>query len=287
MGGAKVAHLVLVAWVVCGSAGAAVMPMSPEPGQAPERAAKELYELKVVESGYDVTIRETERGPTHSQIEFEMAVLPPTFIASAVVLFKAVYDVAKERGFEYAFISGPTANASPPQNDGRRRGAMKVFLTKDRETPLRALLGADYSPVAQRQFDRAGWLSVTQFARMFGEGENRGRGVMDPLSDLIGIYSHSSGGEPAYRVSKNGQDYFIETRAAAAWRTPVRLVVPTESQRAEAAAQGIRFSAGLGTADEPFSFLRIEEAVPGSGGRTAIFYVLFSGFGPDLLYKLP
>lgn len=288
MSRARVAQLGVVAWLACGWAGAARVAGSPEPEQAPVPTAK-LYQLKVVEPGYDVTIRETERGPAHSLIEIENTVVPPHFTAGTVVLFKAVYDIAKERGFEYAFMNERTAS-SPPPNDGRRITAA-VFMTKDRKTPLRELLGADYSPEAQRRFDREGWMSVTQLARMFGEGGNRGGGVSDPLTDLIGVYSHMPGGEPTYRVSKKGPNYFIEGRAAAGWRTPIRLVALTESQRAEAAAEGLRFSAGLrtnqGSADQQFDILRIEEAVPGSGGRTATFYVLFSWFGPDLLYKLP
>ena len=63
---------------------------------------------------------------------------------------------------------------------------IKVFMTKDRQMPLRALLGADYSQQAQEQFDRDGWMSARQFERMF-EADGRAR-VSDPLSDLIGVF---------------------------------------------------------------------------------------------------
>lgn len=264
MGIARAAHLVLLAWFVYGA------------GQPPPRTSKEPY-------------REIERGPAYSLIEIDISGARPSFGAGIVVLFKAVYDIAKERGFAYAFAVEPAANAPPPPGGAQRVATVKVFMTKDRETPLQTLLGADHSQRAQEQFDREGWMSVRQLARMF-EADTRRVRANDPLSDLIGVYSLTAEGEPFYRVSKKGQDYFLESRQPAGWSTPVRLVAVTQSQRAQAAAQGIVFSAGLrmreGSADQGFDILRIEEALPGSG-RSVILHVLFSWFGPNLLYKLP
>ena len=42
----------------------------------------------------------------------------------------------------------------------------------------------------------------------------------------------------------------------------------------------------LGSADQQFDILRIEETLPGAG-RTVILHVLYTWFGPNLLYKLP
>jgi hypothetical protein len=270
MGRVRVAHLALVLFV-CSPAGAAVA-AAQQPGQPSARSGNEPYQ-------------ETQRGPAHSVIEVSIA--DPGF-ATTVVLLKAVYDIATERGFAYAFaVPAPGAAASPSGGQGVAR--LKVFMTKDRETPLRTLLGADYSEQAQGQFDREGWTSVSQLARMFEAG-SRGGLVNDPLSDLIGVFSLRADGDPNFRVSKTGPDYFVESRGPAGWSKPVRLVAMTDAERAKAAKSGINASSGLrmieGSADQQFDILRIEEPLPGSG-RTVILHVVYSWFGPNLLYKLP
>ena len=112
----------------------------------------------------------------------------------------------------------------------------------------------------------------------------------DPLSDLVGVYSHMPKGEPAYRVSKDAQGYVWQSRdpESAAWVTPLRLVPITESERARAAAKGVVFSVGLsmkgGSADQQFDLLRVDEARPGAA--KIVTYVLYSWFGPNVLYKL-
>jgi hypothetical protein len=271
-GKTKSARLVLLAWFACGQAASAA-PIPQQAGQSPASPGGAPY-------------RETERGPAHSLIEISVA---GQGFSGMVVLLKAVYDIAKERGFAYAFATRPAADPAPPPDGAPGVAAIKVFMTKDRETPLRLLLGADYSQQAQEQFDREGWMSVSQLARMF-EADNRGGRASDPLADLIGVFSLTAEGDPAFRVSKTGQDYFVESRGAAGWVKPIRLVVMTDSERAKAAKSGIAVSAGLrmtqGSADQGFDILRIEEALPGSG-RTVILHVLFSWFGPNLLYKLP
>ena len=132
-------------------------------------------------------------------------------------------------------------------------------------------------------------MSLSQLSRMFEAG-NRTARTSDPLSDLIGIYSLTADGEPAFRVSKVGQDYFMESRREDAWSKPTRLVATTESERAKAAKSGFNYSAGLrmnqGSADQNFDILLVEEALPGSA-RTVVLHVLFSWFGPNMLYKLP
>lgn len=275
MGTATIARLALLALLVCGPAGAAV-PSAQKPGQAPARTGKEPY-------------RETDRGPAHSLIEIEISPGPQSFATGMVVLFKAVYDIAKERNFAYAFAPEQAANASPPQSGAPGVVRVKVFMTKDREMPLRALLAGDYSERAQAQFDREGWMSIRQLARMF-EGDNRAARASDPLSDLIGVYSLRAEGEPSLRVSKVGPDYFLESRQGDGWGKPTRLAAIAESERAKAAKSGVIFSAGLrmnqGSADQNFDILRIEEALPGSG-KTVVLHVLFSRSGPNMLYKLP
>ena len=269
---AKMALLVFLAWFACSPTAATAAPIPQQPGQTPASTRKEPY-------------RETERGPAHSLIEISLA--EPGF-RNMLALVIAVYDIARERGFAYAFATAPAANAAPPPGGAPGVVVIKVFMTKDRQMPLRALLGADYSQQAQDQFDRDGWMSVRQFERMMEAG-NRGR-VSDPLADLIGVFSLMAEGDPAFRVSKTGPDYFVENRGPDGWAKPVRLVAMTDAERAKAATSGLAVSAGLrmtqGSADQGFDILRIEEALPGSG-RTVILHVLYTWFDPNLLYKLP
>ena len=64
----------------------------------------------------------------------------------------------------------------------------------------------------------------------------------------------------------------------------------TDAERAKAAKSGMNVSAALrmtvGSADQQFDFLRVEEPLPGST-RTVVLHVLYTWFGPNLLYKLP
>ena len=75
-----------------------VMLAAQQAGRAGERTDKGLYVLKVVEPGYDVTVKEIERAPRYSVLE--MTGLVPTITAGGVVLFRAMHDIAKERGFD-------------------------------------------------------------------------------------------------------------------------------------------------------------------------------------------
>ena len=268
----KTALIVLLAALTCAPAAAAAAPIPQQPGQAQAPTGKEPY-------------RETERGPAYSLIEITLA--GPGF-RSMLSLVKAVYDIAKERGFAYAFATVPAADPAPPPGGAPGVVVIKVFMTKDRQMPLRALLGADYSQQAQDQFDRDGWMSVRQFERMLDAG-SRGR-ASDPLADLIGVFSLMAEGDPAFRVSKMGPDYFVESRGPDGWANPVRLVAMTDAERAKAAKSGMNVSAALrmtlGSADQQFDFLRVEEPLPGST-RTVVLHVLYTWFGPNLLYKLP
>jgi hypothetical protein len=286
MGRTKTVVLGLAAWAVCGSPLSALPLMVPQPAQAAARAGNQLYQLRLEERGYAITIKEVGQGAAFSIIQIETTGLLPSFTTGAVAIFKAVYDIARARGFEYAVaINLPGAPRTP--NDGQRI-AVKVFMTKDRRTSLQELLGPEYSPEAQRRFDREGWMSVTQLRAMF---EGRRGVVTDPLADLIGDYSLQPDGEPIYRVSKDTQGYVIAARTIDGWSTPLPLASITEAERSQAAAGGMRMSAGLrttkGSADQGFDVLRVEEPVPGSPGSTVVLYVMFTWFGPDLIYKRP
>ena len=141
-----------------------------EPKRATERTEKGLYLLKVVEPGYDVTVKETERGAAFSLLE--MSGVVPTVTAAGVVLFRAVYDIAKERKFEFTFI--PPRREQPPDStargaEGRRVSLVaKVFMTNDAKISLKELLGAEHTAEAQQLFDSTGYRSVAQLAALFG-----------------------------------------------------------------------------------------------------------------------
>jgi hypothetical protein len=139
------------------------------------RTDKGLYLLKVVEPGYDVTVAETERAATWSELEVRGVV--PTVTAGGVVVFRAACDIAKERHFGFVFLA--PSRESGAQDTTARDGAgrhlslvRKLFLTNDPKTPLRDLLGTDYSADAQQMYDQTGYRSVAQLQTLVG---GRGR----------------------------------------------------------------------------------------------------------------
>lgn len=133
------------------------------------RTEKGLYHLKIVEPGFDVTVTEIERRPQSSVLEMKGVV--PTVTADGTTLFRAIYDIAKERDFEYVFILPPPKGTKrlPRQSDGwHLSDVMTVFMTNDPKTPLKELLGPDYSAEAQQQFEPRGYMSVAMFKVLFG-----------------------------------------------------------------------------------------------------------------------
>lgn len=166
--------------IIGGAAALAVIVVSPlarltaqEPPRAGGRTEKGLYLLRVVETDHDVTVKETERAATFSVLEMSGRV--PTVTAGGVVLLRAVYDIAKERKFEYTFSppprQGSTAGTTKREAGGRRFSVVtKVFMTNPKTT-LKELLGADYTPEAQQLFDLRGYQSVTQLAKILGGGK--------------------------------------------------------------------------------------------------------------------
>jgi len=123
--------------------------------------------MTVVEPGYDVTVKELERGDNYSILEMKGAV--PTVTAGGVVLFRAIYDIAKERGFEYTFSAPSRQGTAKRGPEGRQVfTVVKVFMMKDDKTALKELLGDDYSKEAQEMFDRNGYMSASLLAPLFG-----------------------------------------------------------------------------------------------------------------------
>jgi hypothetical protein len=147
------------------------MSIAQESGRGVGRTEKGLYLLRVVEPGYDVTVKEIERAPTFSTLE--MSGVVPTITASGVVMFRAIYDIAKERKFEYVFVAPPgqgqPRGMAPRGSTGRQVSVVtKAFMINDAKTPLKELLGADYTTEAQQLFDLRGYQSVAELAKMFG-----------------------------------------------------------------------------------------------------------------------
>ena len=168
-------HLVLLLAAVPGVHAQQAPAAPPGPGTAPLRTEKGLYLLRVVEPGYDVTVTETAREANGSTLDVRGVV--PTITAGATVLFRAAYAIATERHAEYVFIipAGPERRSGLGErgSEGRQLSmVLKVFITSGPKTPLKELLGPDYSAEAQQQFDQHGYMPVAQLALMFG---GRGR----------------------------------------------------------------------------------------------------------------
>jgi hypothetical protein len=155
-------------------AAALAVPARPVNGQAvdrvPTRTERGLYLLKVVEPGYDITVTEVERGGQHSTVD--MIGVVPTVTAGGTVMFKAIYDIAVERGFEYTFTTSrplPPSDAAPLPEKGRYTSLrVKIFFTHDANVALKDLLGDEYDERAQRLFDQTGYQSVTRLKVLFG-----------------------------------------------------------------------------------------------------------------------
>ena len=157
----RAAGLVAPAAALLLFSGSAAVTFAQDAGSLPARTEKGLYVLKVVEPGYDVTVTETERAATSSTIDIRGVV--PTITAGATVLFRAAYDIATARQFAFVFLA-------PPRDASGRHlsGVHRLFLTNDPKTPLRDLLGTDYSEKAQQMYDRSGYMPVAKLQMMFG-----------------------------------------------------------------------------------------------------------------------
>ena len=167
----RAAGLVAPAAALLLFSGAATVTFAQDAGSLAARTEKGLYVLKVVEPGYDVTVTETERAATSSTIDIRGVV--PTITAGAAVLFRAAYDIATARQFAFVFLAplrdDDTRAQTTRDASGRHlSGVHRLFLTNDPKTPLRDLLGTDYSEKAQQQFDKSGYMSVAQLQLMFG-----------------------------------------------------------------------------------------------------------------------
>lgn len=136
-----------------------------------DRTEKGLYRLRVVEPGHDVTVTETARASTHSVIE--MTGIVPTITAGGTVLFRAIYDIAREREFTHFFAPQPSGLSEDraPRTDAGRQVTVtaRVYMTKDPKTPLKDLMGEDYSAAAQAAFDPRGYMPIATLAKMFGK----------------------------------------------------------------------------------------------------------------------
>lgn len=140
-----------------------------ESGRTVERTEEGLYLLTVVEPGYDLTVREIERSAKSSVLE--MSGLVPTVTAGGVVMFRAMYDIAREREFEYTFSIPQSRGQTSRGTEGRRVSLVtRLFVTNDADTRLEELLGDYYTEEAQQMFDRRGYQSVAQLATLFGDG---------------------------------------------------------------------------------------------------------------------
>lgn len=135
---------------------------------AQEYAGAALYQQKVVEPGYDVTVIEIERAASCS--ELRVAGLIPTVTATGMITFRAIYHIARQRGAAYAFLG----KASSPPTEGRSAEGwridttIKVYFTNDPNTPLRDLMSSDHTTEAQAMFAKTGYVPIAQLEVLFG-----------------------------------------------------------------------------------------------------------------------
>ena len=143
-----------------------------QPGRGADRTEKGFYLLKVVEPGYDVTVKEVERGAEIFR-SLEMTGLVPTITAGGVVLFRAMYDIEQDVHLVLRHVRGNRVERVRVVAGRRISVVTKVFMTNDAKMPLKELMGPDYTDEAQQLFNLRGYQSVAELAKMFG-----GRGMV-------------------------------------------------------------------------------------------------------------
>ena len=135
-------------------------------GQDKENAQEEkkLYSASLIEDGYYITCQEVERGPDYSLalIKFRDG----TSVGSSMFIMKCFYDIAKQRTFKY-MVNGK-------EWDDDDSHYFKMYFTNDNKTPLKELVGEDYSEETQQIFDDVGYLSVSLFDILFDENKSDG-----------------------------------------------------------------------------------------------------------------
>jgi len=145
-------------FVNCGNA---QEPSNPDSSDSTSETPTELFSLDVKEDGYDITFTETERGKNYSLATVEIK--EGTSVGSSMVIMKCVYEIAKQREFEY-FIN---ADLSPEDEQDENTSIMKIFFTNDKSVPLKELVGDAYSEDLQEVYDDLGLISLSMLKMMF------------------------------------------------------------------------------------------------------------------------
>lgn len=142
----------------------------------PAKSEEKLYSMHLVEDGYDIAFTEIERGENYSVAK--VVLKKGTSVGSSMTLVKCFYDIAVERGFRFF------TNSKEWSEEGDDEAYyIKVFFTNNRRTPLKKLLGDDYSKEVQEIHDEVGYLSVREFRILFGSEDEKPQGKDDPNAE--------------------------------------------------------------------------------------------------------
>lgn len=111
-----------------------------------------LYSKHIEDELYDITFTEIERADNYSVARIALERGPS--VGSSMFLMRCWFDIASIRGFEY-FMVGKEWEEDDSYFS-------RVFFTHNKETPLKELLGDDYSQETQEVYDDSGYTSVEE-----------------------------------------------------------------------------------------------------------------------------
>lgn len=120
-----------------------------------EQKKKELYSETFKEAGLDLTVTEVERGQNYSVVRVDLR--EGSSVGSSMALSKAFCKIAVEMNYKYI------AYGKFWEKDGE--SFQKMYFTNDDDSPIKELLGKDYSKEAQSIFDDVGYMDVEEWSR--------------------------------------------------------------------------------------------------------------------------
>lgn len=119
---------------------------------------EELFSMKVVEDGFNMSFSETERKSNYSIAKVSHQ--EGGSVASSTFIMRGFYKIAKLRECEYFF-------KAREWEDDSGDWIYKVYFFSDKDIRLEKLLGEDYSEEAQELFDELGYFAVKELDIFF------------------------------------------------------------------------------------------------------------------------
>jgi len=118
-----------------------------------------LYSETIRTDGLDITMTEVERGEDYSVMTVDFR--DGASVGSSMAILKGFCAIADEMGYRYIAYGKFWAE----EEDELPR--QKMYFTNDADTPLKELLGEDYSKEAQSIFDDGGYLDIEEYRFLF------------------------------------------------------------------------------------------------------------------------